>query len=126
MAKKQKAKQPKTNATYNTVNKLVSGTKQKVKRKNTLKNKNIVDTKVKNIVPMVRKKVKQKIKNVKNSTPKQLVKKVAKNTQRIVNNLPTTKLAIKAGRAVVESFRDAKPLSKSPKPRMRSNFGPKY
>jgi vacuolar-type H+-ATPase subunit E/Vma4 len=115
MPTKQKTQQPKANAT-----------KKVVKRKNTLKNKNIVDTKVKNIVPMVKKKVNQKIKNVKNSTPKQLVKKVAKNTQRIVNNLPTVKLAKKVARTVVKSFRDSKPLSKSPKPKMRSNFGPKY
>ena len=113
MPTKQKTQQGKANATY-------------TKKKNTLKNKNIVDTKIKNIVPMVKKKVKQKIKNVKNSTPKQLVKKVAKNAQRIVNNLPTTKLAKKSARMIVESFRDSKPLSKSPKPKMRSNFGPKY
>ena len=75
---------------------------------------------------MVKKKVSQKIKNVKNSTPKQLVKKVANNTKRIVNNLPTIKLAKKVARTVEKSFRDSKPLSKSPKPRMRSNFGPKY
>ena len=99
-------------------------TKKLVKKKNTLKNKNIVDTKLKNIVPMVKKKVNQKIKNIKNSTPKELVTKVKRNVKNLVKNDPYVKLTKKVIKKV-KNYRDSKPLSKSPKPRM-NKYGPKY
>ena len=99
-------------------------TKKVVKKKNTLKNKNIVDTKLKNIVPMVKKKVNQKIKNIKNSTPKELVTKVKKNVKRIIKNSPHVKVTKKLINDY-KTYRDSKPLSKSPKPRM-NKYGPKY
>ena len=85
-------------------------------KKKNLKNKNIVNTKLKNVVPMIKKKVSQKIKNIKNSTPKELVGKVKRNVIGLMKNDPNVKLARKVINKV-KSYRDSKPLSKSPTPK---------